>query len=357
MTASPRIAFHTDSAIVGGAEISLGWLLSELDPKIEAVITGTDRGVTQWLAARRPGAQTRLLAPVRGKADAAALARTIRAIAALRPHIFHANLAAPAASQYALTAATLVPGVRTVAVEQLPYPLHGRLQRGLKRFTSQRLAAHIAVGDRAAREVERFAGLRPGTIRTIHNGVPDLALEPLPRSVSGPVAGTIGRLDRQKGYDVLLRSVAHVPTLHLVLVGDGPERAALEALAQSLGIAERVHFEGWREDARRYLTTFDLFVLPSRFEGFPLSIVEAMLAGLPVVASDVGSVAEAVVDGVTGRLVAADDVGELTAALTDLGGEGAIRDRMGLAGRERAQGFTAAAMARAYERVYAEVLA
>ena len=272
MTGAPRIAFYTDSAIVGGAEISLGVLLSELDPAFEAVVTGTDPGVVDWLVSRRPGAASRILPAVAGKKDGRAFAGNVGAITSLRPRIFHANLAVPSAGQYALAAATLVPGVRTVAVEHLPYPLQGGLQTWLKRVTSRRLAAHVAVGQEAARQVERYARLSPGSVRVIHNGVPDVALEPLPRPYAGPTIGAIGRLDRQKGFDLVLRSLVELPDSHLVVVGDGPERHALEQLAAELGVSARTEFQGWRDDARRHLTTFDVFVAPYVSRASPWSL-------------------------------------------------------------------------------------
>src|SRR5207244_12000408 len=161
----------------------------------------------------------------------------------------------------------------------------------------------------------------------------------------------------QKGYDVLLHALSALPDAALVLVGDGPERRALEALASSLGLDERVLFAGWQAQPRRYLTTVDVFALPSRFEGFPLAVVEAMLAELPVVASDVGSVPEAVREGETGLLVPPDDPARLAAALRRLPAEPPLRLRLGEQGRALAlERFTAAAMARSFERLYEEIL-
>lgn len=117
-------------------------------------------------------------------------------------------------------------------------------------------------------------------------------------------------------------------------------------------------FVGWSEDVRSHLAGVDLLVLPSRSEGFPLTIVEAMLAGLPVVATRVGSVPEAVRDGETGLLVARDDPVALAAALRRLADDPHQRRRMGARGRRvAAASFTVEAMAGAYEALYADVLA
>jgi glycosyltransferase involved in cell wall biosynthesis len=172
-----------------------------------------------------------------------------------------------------------------------------------------------------------------------------------------PVVGILARLDHVKGIDVLLRSTVDVPGIDLALVGRGPERTALEQQASALGIASRVTFVDWTESPRDALAGFDIFVLPSRHEGLPLSIVEAMLAGLPVVATNVGSVAEAVLDGTTGYVVPPEDTVALSRALQDLAEDPARRERMGAAGRARAlEHFTASRMAAMYENLYDTVL-
>jgi glycosyltransferase involved in cell wall biosynthesis len=350
-----RIALYTDSTTLGGAEAVVGTLLAALDPGLEVVLAGVDATVLGRLATRRPGLRTAILPRVGGKAEVAALLSLARAIRGLNADVFQANLPVPSSCQYALAAAALVPRLRSVALEHLPYPLDGRWQLTLKRVTSARLAAHVAVGEQVARRVETLARLPSGSIRTIHNGVDDVELEPRPRLFDGPTLGSIGRLDRQKGYDVLLRALAELPAVSLVLVGDGPERGALEPRAADGGAGARVRFAGWDPAPRHWLTAIDVFVLPSRFEGLPLAIVEAMLARRAVVATDVGSVAEAVEHQVTGLLVAPEQPLALAHALRTLLEHPQNAAAMGAAGRERARRFTPAAMARAYERLYEEI--
>jgi glycosyltransferase involved in cell wall biosynthesis len=155
----------------------------------------------------------------------------------------------------------------------------------------------------------------------------------------------------------LLEAVAPLPDVHVVLVGDGSRRVDLAQQAARLGIADRVEFVGWVDDARPYVAALDAFVLPSRDESFPLTIVEAMLAGTPVVATDVGSVSEAVIDGETGLLVPPGDAPALSKAIARVLGEPGLGER--LAARARAlaeERFTAAAMARAYDRLWREIL-
>lgn len=354
-----HLAVYTDAPIYGGAEQSLGNLLAELPSQYRVTVVGTERSVLEAVAARRTGAEVVVLAPVPGKRHLRAMLAHIRAVRRLRPDVLHANLWTPWSCQYGILAALLTPGVKAIAVEQLPLASGSAAQRRLKGLVSRRLSAHIAVGERAARLIEEMIGLEPNSVRTIHNGVPERADSPPPASPDGrPVIGSLGRLHEQKGYDVLIRALAELPDARAVIVGDGPDRPALEALAGQLGVADRLELVGWRDDAREWLASFDVFTLPSRYEGFPLSIVEAMLAGTPVVATDVGSVPEAVLHGETGLLVRPDDPAELAEALRELLDDDERRRTLASAARERARElFTSGAMVERYLDVYAEITA
>ncbi len=353
-----RLLAYSDSRQVGGAELALGYLLGALDPAIEAGVLAVDEAVGAAIAGHRPGTGLAVVRPPEGTRDRAALAQHRRAIRAFAPDVLHANQAWPWACGYAEVAALLAPGVRVVAVDHLPVDgAIPRLRRLGRRLLARRLHAHVAVGERAAREVERLVGLASGAVRGVANGVPPAQAEPLPRTIAGPTIGSLGRLTDQKGYDALVRALPALPDATLVLVGDGPERGALEALAAELGVAERLVVTGWTPDARRWLPAFDAFALPSLWEGMPLVILEAMHAGLPVVATDVGSVAEAVADGETGYVVAPGDATALRERLGRLLRDPALRARLGARARGvAAERFTAAAMARRYEAVYADVL-
>ncbi len=167
--------------------------------------------------------------------------------------------------------------------------------RARQRVLTRLAAARVAVGVGAARDAERWGGLRPGSVRPIPNGVPAPTLAPRPARPARPVVlGVAARLSPEKGVDVAVRALADVPDAVLTIAGDGPERPALEALAASTGVGDRVRFLGWQPDPGTVLAGVDVVVVPSRSEGLPLVVLEAMHAGLPVVASDVGSVAEAV---------------------------------------------------------------
>jgi glycosyltransferase involved in cell wall biosynthesis len=354
----PRLLVYTDATSFGGAEASLGNLIGALHPDIETAVLGTDATIVDAIAARRPSTPTHLVPPVRDKRDLGPIVAHVRALRRLRPDICQLNLRTPYSCQYGLLAAHSARGVRVVAVEHLPFGTQHPVTRWLKRLSSRPLAAHVAVGEHAARLIEQEARLRAGSVRTIYNGVPDDRIERLPRLAEGLVVGSVGRLDEQKAYDVLIAALPSLPDVTVVLVGDGPARAKLEELARHHGVADRVIFTGWQAEARRYLGGFDVFVLPSRYEGFPLSIIEAMLACLPVVATDVGSVSECVLAGETGAVVPPDDGKRLAETIWMLLESADLRMRMGEQGRERAISlFSVDAMARSYEQLYAEILA
>jgi glycosyltransferase involved in cell wall biosynthesis len=169
---------------------------------------------------------------------------------------------------------------------------------------------------------------------------PEAAPAPRPE---GTLALALGRLHRNKAFDILIDAVAAVPALHLWLAGEGPERAALEAQARPLGA--RVRFLGWRDDAASLLAAADILVCPSRHEPLGNVVLEAWAAGVPVVAAASRGPAALVADGEDGLLVPVDDAAALAAALARLDGDAALRARLAEAGRRRWQAeFTEAAV-------------
>ena len=142
-----------------------------------------------------------------------------------------------------------------------------------------------------------------------------------------------------------------------MIAGEGPERSALEAQARTLGLADRVVLLGYRDDVCDLLASCDLFVLPSLFEGLPLSVLEAMAAGKPVVATAIGGTDEAVVHGETGLLVPPADAASLAKAIRTALSDPRLSQRLGAAGRARVyQEFSAQTMVRHITEIYDELL-
>lgn len=348
-----HLVAYTDAEAFGGAEQCLGTLLAFLDPGIDVTVLGTSAAIVEAVAARRPGAHRAVVPPARDKWSLRPIVAQLRAMRQLRPDVCHVNLRTPYACQYGLLAALLTRGTRVVAVEHLPLHSESRLRRWFKRRTSRRLAAHVAVGEHVARLVEHDAGLPVGSIAVIRNGVPARRSDLSERLAQGPVVGSVGRLARQKGFDVLIDALALLPGVTAVVVGDGEERASLERQAHEIGVSDRFRVTGWTDRVESFLGGFDVFVLPSRFEGFPLVALEAMQAGLAIVATDVGSVAEAVANEETGLLVGSEDPASLAAAIQRLIDDSVLRRRLGERGREVwAAQFDAVTMASAYEALY-----
>ena len=338
-----KLLIYTDAPILGGAEQTTGGLLEAFGPHVDVTLVGAHRPVVEALARRRPGVRFALAPPIRHKLDLGRMLRFARLVAAARPDVIQINCPTPWTCKHETLIAALAPGVRTVLIEHLPVEPDGRWIRVVKRMLVRGVDAHVAVGvargtggrapDRAERGVAQ--GDRVGRAR-IRRG----ALE---RSAFAVADRHDSAARPSEGLDILVRALPAVPEVDVEIVGDGPERAALESLAREVGVAGRVHFAGWSDRARDWLGRWDAFVLPSRFEGLPLSILDAMLAELPVVATDVGSNGEAVRDHVTGRLVAAEDPDALAAALRDVLADPERARELGRAGRELAlERFTVA---------------
>ena len=210
----------------------------------------------------------------------------------------------------------------------------------------------------AARLLEAYA-VPPARLHVVPNGV-DVDFwsteSGTGRRDRDPVVLAVGRLDPVKGHDVLLRAFprvrARVPAARLVIVGGGGDRAPLEALAADLGIAAAVTFDGPLDAARvrERLAGARVFVLPSRSEGLPLSLVEAMAAGVPCVATAVGGTPEVLTPD-AGVLVPAEDPASLGDAVADLLLDEARSSSLAVAGRRRAAELSATTSTAAYEEV------
>lgn len=175
-------------------------------------------------------------------------------------------------------------------------------------------------------------------LRVVHNSLPDISAEFIASpEIDPPKIIVVARFDEPKDHLTLISALE--PIKHLEwsceLIGDGPLRAPAHAAVEAAGLAARVNFMGTRDDVPARLADAQIFVLPTTREGFPISVLEAMRAGLPVVASNVGGISEAVIEGETGSLVPASQVAPLTDRLSALVADPGLRQRQGQAGRRR----------------------
>jgi glycosyltransferase involved in cell wall biosynthesis len=218
-------------------------------------------------------------------------------------------------------------------------------------FGLLRRAAGVIAPSGAIRDELLRAGFIKEKVFLLHNGVDVERFRPtmpserveakacLGLAADIPIVGTVARLTARKGIDSLLRAfsiVQPVHRAHLFVVGDGPQRDELRALGRDLGIAHCVSWLGLQADPARWLRPMDVFALPARLEGSPNAILEAMAAGLPIVATGIGGILDLLEDGTTGLLVPPDDAESLAKALDRTLRDAGFRAALGLRARTRA---------------------
>lgn len=224
--------------------------------------------------------------------------------------------------------------------------------------------AVVAVSECVGEGVRGIAAPAQPDVTVIPNGVPlDFWMDEAARNTApGQRLAAVGRLVRVKGHDVLIRAMellrGAVPEATLVVIGDGEERSALEEEVSRRGVEDAITFVGRQtpEEVRSILRQADVFVMPSRSEGLPLALLEAMASGLPVVASHVGGIPEVLTREV-GLLVPPEDPAALAQALTDVLQNPTRRVEMGHAARVRAQAFSSSRVTEAYEHLFLNLTA
>lgn len=216
------------------------------------------------------------------------------------------------------------------------------------------------------------AGFPAHKIQVIYNGLSlDRLSQGVPKRLTkaelglpdeAAVIGSVARLVPEKNHPLLFKAAALVlqsnPNTHFILLGDGPERANLENLRRELGLENNIHFLGYRSDVGALLRLMDISVLSSDNEWLPYSLLEAMLTGLPVVATDVGAISELVTTGETGLLAPKGDAQALAQAMSALLHNRELARRLGQAGQRRVrERFSSQAMAGQFETLFEERLA
>jgi glycosyltransferase involved in cell wall biosynthesis len=224
-------------------------------------------------------------------------------------------------------------------------------------------AAHkVVANSRAAADRLRLERVPEGKIAVIANGLDcDRFERPIPRPKLRKVV-VVANLRPEKGHDVLMGAAVDVlrryPDAQFEVVGGGPELQSLLARAEALGVLHAFTFLGHRDDVPARMADGDIFVLPSRSEAFPNAVLEAMAAGLPIVASGVGGIVELIDEGVTGLLAAPGDTRALADRLCRLMNDPALASRLGDAARAKAHArYSFDRMVAAFESLYLTELA
>ncbi len=341
MSAAPtRVVYLAHAFMVGGAEEMVLNLVRHLPQKFEPMVCCINQTGPIGEEIRGTGTPVAVLGlnpGLRRPSDVGGIRRYLRDA---RPQIVHTFLLT--ASLYGRLAAILerVPIVigTEVNIYERKRRHHVLAERLLMKRTDCVVASAAAVRDFYLRQVHAD----PSKVEVIYNAVDFAQARPaksktdVRREIGVPedavVAGIIARLTEQKGHRFLIDALAAAPQLsrvHLIVVGGGELHDTLVRQVDACGLTRRVHFLGPRRDLGDLLAAMDIFVMPSLWEGLPLSMVLAMGAGLPVIATEVAGIPEVVENRVTGLLVPPGDAAALASALTRLATDEPARARMG----------------------------
>jgi glycosyltransferase involved in cell wall biosynthesis len=305
----------------------------------------------------------RLVTPIAPLKDLPALVEIVRALRELQPdvvaaHTAKAGLLARIACAVLGFSAVFTP--HGWAITNRISRRQGKLFRLVEAFASVVTSRVINVCEFEAQLAMTHRVAPASKLEVVHNGIPDIE-EDLRADTTRqpPRLVMIARMAKPKDHATLLAALSRLKHLpwSLDLCGDGPLQGQIKAQAAQLGIQNRVRFLGFRGDTAALLQHAQIFVLASRFEAFPYTILEGMRAGLPVVASSVGGIPEAVVPGRTGLLAPVGDVDALAGHLASLIVDPELRKKLGDGGRERYLGhFTFSNMLEKTLRIYQEIV-
>jgi glycosyltransferase involved in cell wall biosynthesis len=375
--ARPRVLVVITRGEPGGAQIHVRDLVLGLRDRVEFHVAVGDDGflADELRAAALPvHIVSDLQREISLRADRRAVGALRRLIRELRPQLVHTHSTKAGLLGRIAARAERIPALHTAHAWSFSDGLSWR--RKAMAVPIEALAGRITERFIVVSEADREIAIRynvgqDSQIRIVHNGVPDSTLraqltaraeavgaDESTAAAAPPVLTMVARLAPPKDPLLLLRALSRVEVPFLLrIVGDGPDRPAVEAAIQDLGLSAQVEMLGVRKDVPALLADSDVFTLISAQEGFPLAILEAMRAGLPVVASDVGGVREAVEHGRTGVLIPRGDEAALRVALNRLLGDATLRSGLGAAGRAAYEArFTVEQMLDATVAVYRELL-
>jgi glycosyltransferase involved in cell wall biosynthesis len=370
---------------VGGPALHVSYLTEGLDEigyetLLVAGRVGPGEGAMEYAARERgiePIYVPALQREISPFVDARAVARIVRLIREFRPHVLHTHTAK--AGAVGRVAAMLAGEARPQAVV---HTFHGHVLRGyfgdaktvafrrLERRLAKVSDALIAVSPEVRDDLVGLGVAPRSKITVIRLGLdlesriaaPPDAREATRADVGIPAGAFtvawLGRMTEIKRVDDLIRAFAALPVdAHLLLVGDGPLRPRLESLARELGVGERAHFAGFRADVGSVYAASDVVALTSANEGTPVTAIEALAAGRPVVSTAVGGVSDVVGNGRSGLLVPAGDVDAIGGALLQLRDQPTFRAELGAAGRvDVADRYSIPRLVGDVDRLYRELL-
>lgn len=379
MRAPTRLLWLVDSLGAGGAEALVVTFAEGVDREQHRLFVACLNGAEGVNAQRLRDAGVPVTdLGARSLRDVRAFRRLLALIREERIALIHAHLTYAAIWSAVASRLTGVPAVASLHVspdatralrDTARHRIATSLRDRLLRAILNRWSRAVVMVSGALRDDYLARGLEPRKVRVVHNGI-DLgrfdrnreeARARLERELAiphdAPVVATVAVLRPKKGIEVLLEAVRKVRGASFVIIGDGPKREEWSALATAFGVADRVRWAGFRTDVDALLAGCDLFVHPSLDDAFPTVLLEAMAAGLPIVASRVGGIPEIVTPGVTGELVPPGDAAALASAIDAvLGNEDTLR-LMREAARTYSSRFSTSAWIARLTAVYREAAA
>lgn len=372
LPAQLRVAYVIHSMNIGGAERNVTRLINKLDPRqfLPILVCLTKSGpAVEWIT--RDGIEVIEIGKNRGR-DPGATHRLADTLRKFKVDLVHSH-----------NWGTLLESCSAVRKSRIPIHVHaergtvlGKIDKSGWRLKARGIAAGFALrkcdavvsnSTAVAKRIAERCFFPEDKVQIISNGIEELAVNhdaehvaDVRRSFGIPadalVLGGVGRLVPVKGFDVAIRALAEctITRAHLLLVGDGPERTQLTDLAESLCVADRVHFAGHHEDVQNWLGVFDVFINSSHSEGMSQSIVEAMSARLPIVATDVGDsgVLISSKDNKCGILVPPNAPQAIADAVEQLKNDSTRKHLGKLAQRRQQQFFGISRMTTQYEDLY-----
>ncbi len=330
------IGVWVSSFAAGGTERQMVHLIRGLDPALFTVHAVCFHAAGPWLGA----VSSRAASVAEFRMHRFQRPQTWRQVGSYARWCRRQGIAAVITSDFY----TNVFGMAGAALAGVPVRIAGRREINTDKTAAKLLLQRLAYGlahrvvanSQAAAARLRQEGMRSTSIRVVWNGIDLPADDPAPRSRPIRRAITVANLRAEKGHDVLIDAIASRPQLREMqfdFAGDGPCREALERRARERGVTDHVTFLGERQDIPRLLEQADLFILPSLTEALPNSVMEAMAAGLPIIASHTGGIPELLEDGVTGLLVTPGSVEDLGGAIVQMASDPRRAGSLGAAAR------------------------
>jgi glycosyltransferase involved in cell wall biosynthesis len=357
---------------IAGAEGHLltllpGLRVRDVDARLIVLAEPGDPGAAEMVSAAQERDIPAQSEPIYRDLNPGLTARLRGRIASHRPDIVHTHLLH--ADLYGIPAAKLARTRAILTTRHNDAPFRERLPLRTSNSVIWRMAdAGIAISEAVRRFSIEVEGAPPDKLHTIHYGLPlkgakyedragarDALRQEIGATTEAPVAGIVARLTEQKGISDALTAFARIadrlPEAHLVIAGDGPLYDQLAHETARLGIATRTHFLGWRRDTAPLFAAFDMMLMPSLWEGFGITVLEAMAQATPIIATRVSALPEIVIPGENGLLVPPRDPNALAEAMVLLFEDKPLRMHMGMLGEDRLEAHFDA------ERMIAETVA